>query len=89
LKLEERVSLQLDPPTEREQKMSTQLWPDSLFDLIFIPHIGERLEDLTVLAEPEEWNYQHTESEHPQPILYNYLHYTYQATSRTRQNCRF
>ena len=29
------------------------------------------------LVEPEEWNYQHTPTQHPMPILYNYLHYTY------------
>ena len=57
--------------------MSAQLWPDSLFDLVFIPHIDDRLDELAKLAEPEEWNYQHTESEHAQSILYNYLHYTY------------
>jgi Domain of unknown function (DUF3825) len=57
--------------------MITPLWPESLFDLIFIPHIDEKLEELARLAEPEEWNYQHTQSEHAQPILYNYLHYTY------------
>ena len=27
--------------------MITPLWPESLFDLIFIPHIDEKLEELT------------------------------------------
>jgi len=57
--------------------MSAQLWPDSLFELMFIPHIDDRLADLAGLAEPEEWAYHNTPSDHPQPILYNYLHYTY------------
>lgn len=57
--------------------MPSTAWPDSLFDLIFIPHLDEKLTALADLAEPEEWDYQHTQDEHPKPILYNYLHYTY------------
>src|SRR5438309_217254 len=57
--------------------MSAQLWPDALFDLMFIPHIDERLDELADLSESEEWAYHHTPSDHAKPILYNYLHYTY------------
>jgi len=39
--------------------------------------MGTKLEDLASLADPEEWDYQHTPTTHPKPILYNYLRYTY------------
>jgi len=57
--------------------MSAQLWPDALFDLMFIPHIDDRLEELVDLAEKEEWAYHKTPSDHAKPIIYNYLHYTH------------
>lgn len=53
------------------------VWPQDLFDLIFIPHIDDRLNDLADLAEPEEWDYHRTPNAQPKPILRNYLHYTY------------
>jgi uncharacterized protein DUF3825 len=36
-----------------------------------------RLPRLAELAEPEDWNYRHTTSDHPFPILFNYLHHTF------------
>ena len=57
--------------------MPPTTWPDSLFDLIFIPHLDQKLAQLVDLSEDEEWDYQQAPSEHPKPILYNYLHYTY------------
>jgi hypothetical protein len=54
------------------------VWPEALFDLVFIPNLDDRLEELAVMAEPEEWHYHHTPpTEHQHPILYNYLRYTY------------
>jgi hypothetical protein len=52
-------------------------WPEELYDLIFIPHINDRLDALAGLAEPEEWDYRRTETDHHKPILFNYLRYTY------------
>jgi hypothetical protein len=57
--------------------MSSGIWPESLFELPFIPNIEEKLNDLALLAESEEWEYQNTDSDYKKPILYNYLHYTY------------
>jgi hypothetical protein len=54
-----------------------QTWPDELFDLVFIPHMDDRLDDLATLAEPEEWDYVRTPTTYRKPILYNYLKYTY------------
>ncbi|MGD1097616.1 MAG: DUF3825 domain-containing protein [Bryobacteraceae bacterium] len=54
------------------------VWPEALFDLVFIPNLDDRLEELAGMAEPEEWHYHHTPpTEHQHPILYNYLRYTY------------
>ena len=52
-------------------------WPDRIFDLMFIPEINEKMDELQELAEDENWNYQRTESEHHLPILFNYIQYTY------------
>src|SRR5580658_1982345 len=54
-----------------------QVWPEALRELIFFPHMDEKLDDLAALAEPETWDYQHTPSDHNKPILFNYLRYTY------------
>lgn len=51
--------------------------PEHLFDFAFIPRFDDKLEQLAALAEPEDWQYKHTPSEHARPILYNYLHYSY------------
>lgn len=53
-------------------------WPESFYDLVFMPHMDEHLGALSSIAEPEEWDYRHIPSSHPKPILYNYLRYTYQ-----------
>jgi hypothetical protein len=37
---------------------------------------------LAALAEPEDWNYRHTPSEHHYPILFNYLHHTLTGSIR-------
>jgi hypothetical protein len=52
-------------------------WPDKLFDLIFIPAMNEKLDELKSLAEAENWEYQNTTDEHHLPILFNYIQYTY------------
>src|SRR5216684_1537413 len=54
-----------------------QTWPNELFDLVFIPHMDDRLDELADLAEPEEWDYQRTPTQYRKPILHNYLKYTY------------
>ena len=52
-------------------------FPDDLFDLVFIPHIDQRLAELAGMAEPEDWSYRNTPNDHQNPVLYNYLRYTY------------
>ena len=56
---------------------STSPWPESVFDFAFFPVLDERLDELAKAAEEEDWTYQRSTSEHPYPVLYKYLRYTY------------
>ena len=56
-------------------------WPERLFDLIYFPVMEEKLDELAEIAEPEDWEYQHTPTEHHKPVLFNYLQYTYTRLS--------
>src|SRR5438445_167979 len=60
---------------------STSPWPGDLFDFAYIPVLDEKLAELAGLAETEDWTYQHTHSEHPYPILFNYVRYTYRRVA--------
>ncbi len=55
----------------------TSPWPEDFFDFTFFPATDDKLTLLTTLAESEDWTYQHAVSEHPYPILFNYVRYTY------------
>ncbi len=59
----------------------TSPWSEDFFDFTFVLALDERLGELGQLAEGEDWTYQHTASEHPYPILYNYLRYTYRRVA--------
>lgn len=52
-------------------------WPEDLFDFAFVPEVDEQLGKLVQLAEQEDWAYHYASSDHPYPILYNYVRYTY------------
>ena len=51
-------------------------WPEDLFQFAFVPDTDSQLKALAEEAEPEDWGYQYTQSDHPYPILYNYVRYT-------------
>jgi hypothetical protein len=57
--------------------MKMTVWPESLRDLVFIPRIDERLDELAALAEPEEWTWHSTPATRPKPVLFSYLLQTY------------
>lgn len=59
------------------EEMATSPWPDEFFGFAYIAAVDDRLRELTDFAESEDWTYQHTQSEHPYPILFNYVRYTY------------
>lgn len=56
-------------------------FPQDMFKFAFIPNLAESLASLKSLAEPEDWEYHNTQNEHPLPVLYNYLKYTYKRLS--------
>jgi hypothetical protein len=47
----------------------TSPWPEDFFNFAFIPAVDEHLEELSQLAEVEDWTSQHTQADHPYPIL--------------------
>lgn len=60
---------------------ATSPWPENLFDFAFVYAPNERLHELAEAAEDEDWTYQRTQSEHPFPVLYNYVRYTYRRVA--------
>lgn len=50
--------------------------PYPLFDFAYVP-MPTALDDLAQLAQSENWEYRHSTSQYPRPILYSYLHYTF------------
>lgn len=53
------------------------VWPDDLFQFAFINNTDQRIADLAELAEEEEWDYLDSQANRPNPVLFNYLRYTY------------
>lgn len=54
-------------------------------DFVFMPKFDEAIENLAVLAEPEDWNYKYTVAPHAKPILRNYLTYTYRRVAEEKK----
>jgi hypothetical protein len=48
-----------------------------LYRFAIIPNMPEQLPVLAELAEPEDWSYRHSPTDHELPILFNYLHHTF------------
>jgi hypothetical protein len=59
------------------QSMQTEFSSRPLYKFALIPNINEKLAELVKLAEPEDWEYKRTPSPNPLPILFNYIHYTF------------
>ena len=51
-------------------------FPENIFDLAFVRGFNEGLPELKELAEEEDWNYR-APAERPNPVLTNYISYTY------------
>jgi hypothetical protein len=62
-----------------------ETWPEELFDFAWFPEIDDRLQELAGEAEAEDWEYHNTSSDHPYPILYNYIRYTYRRLAEERK----
>ena len=46
-------------------------------EFAFLPDFADHLAELEEMAEPEDWEYRHTESQFPRPILYAYVIHTF------------
>jgi hypothetical protein len=57
-------------------------WSEDLFDFAYIPMLNGKLEDLASMAEPEDWEYKHTETSHVRPILYHFIRGTYRRVAQ-------
>ena len=66
-----------------------QTFPEDLINLVFIPHLEDRLNQLAELAETEDWEYRDAAERHAHPVLYNYLRFTYRrlAEEEKKQAC--
>jgi hypothetical protein len=60
-------------------------WPEELFDFAWFPELDDRLQELSIKAETEDWEYHNTPGDHPYPILYNYIRYTYKRLAEERK----
>jgi hypothetical protein len=60
-------------------------FPEHLTDFAALPRFQENVATLVGLAEPEDWNYKNTHSEHPNPILNSYLKYTYKRIAEEKK----
>ena len=56
--------------------------PEKLFDLVYFHEMDKKLDELSSLAEKENWDYQYTKTNQNKPVLFNYLQYTYQRLSQ-------
>lgn len=61
----------------REETGATYDFLPRLKQFAYLGNVSEKLEELSVLAESENWDYQFTASEYNKPILYSFLIYTF------------
>jgi len=59
--------------------------PEQLHEFALVPSLNDRIEELAAMAEPEDWEYQNSPSEHPKPVLRNYLRYTYKRIAEEKK----
>jgi len=60
-------------------------WPEEFYDFTFFADPDLRLKELAEDVEDEDWAYHHTQSEHPYPILFNYIRFTYKRLAEERK----
>lgn len=59
-----------------------ETWPEDLLDFSYIPALQGKLEDLAILAEPEDWEHKNGPKEHARPVLYHYVKGTYRRVAQ-------
>ena len=60
-------------------------FPDLFKDFAMMPRFNDDIEALSQMAEPEDWDYRHTSSHHPHPVLRSYLTYTYRRIAEEKK----
>jgi len=60
-------------------------FPEEFYDFVFMPKFDENIDFLKSMAEPEDWEYKNTTSIQSNPILRNYIKYTYHRIAEERK----
>jgi len=60
-------------------------FPGDFYDFVLMPRFDDNIEYLKGMAEDEDWDYKHTSSTKPYPILRNYIVYTYQRIAEEKK----
>lgn len=59
--------------------------PPMLYDFVLIPRFDEEIEALADVVDDEDWDYKNSTSEHPKPILGNYIRFTYKRIAEEKK----
>jgi len=59
--------------------------PNEFRDFAFMPRFSSDIESLARLAEPEDWAYRETPTDHPYPVLENYVRFTYRRIAEEKK----
>lgn len=60
-------------------------FPSDFYDFALMPKFEDNIEYLKSIVEPEDWNYKNTSSTQTNPILKNYIRYTYQRIAEEKK----
>lgn len=59
--------------------------PESFYDFAFMPKFNDNIQNLSELAEKEDWNYKYTDAHEDNPILKAYIKYTYKRIAEEKK----
>ena len=65
--------------------MGPRDFPENLHEFALIPNFEEKIDELAAMAEPEDWDYHNTPSDTRNPVLQNYIRYTYKRLAEERK----
>lgn len=69
----------------KSEKYTAYDLPESFTEFALMPRFTDDIEYLANIAEPEEWNYQNATNPVSNPILRNYLKYTYKRIAEEKK----
>ena len=59
--------------------------PEHFRDFAMMPKFTDDISALGEMAEPEDWEYKTAPAQHPNPILRNYITYTYRRVTEEKK----